>query len=156
MAGAATTVQYVIDTELDTLATLGNNTGELTTLGTLTLDGAVFDATEDGGFDILSFSEGDNTAFALLTMDGVQSIYSFDLAADADGNINLMFVDTVTTDFGTLDGFALVPSQVPVPAAGLLLIGGLGAMAAIRRRRRAAWCPPSHRPRSRARRRCSI
>lgn len=32
----------------------------------------------------------------------------------------------------------LVPSQVPVPAAGLMLLGALGGLAALRRRRKAA------------------
>ena len=33
--------------------------------------------------------------------------------------------------------FRVDVSQVPVPAAGFLLVGGLGAMAALRRRKKA-------------------
>lgn len=140
VAGATATSQFVIDTELDTLATLANATGVLATLGRLTIGGALFDATENGGFDILSFAEGDNSAFALLTngITGLQSIYSLALAADRFGNVELTKVADLSNQYGPLDGFTVAPSAVPVPAAGLLLIGALGSLAALRRRRRAA------------------
>lgn len=132
------TQQYVIDTELDVLATLANNAGTLGTVGTLAFGGQPFDVTEFGGFDILSLVLGSNTAYALLgDATGMQSIYTLDLFADAMGFVNLTKVTDVTADFGTLDGFTLVPAPVPVPAAGLLLLGGLGSLAWLRRRRAA-------------------
>jgi hypothetical protein len=36
---------------------------------------------------------------------------------------------------GASDAFVNLPSSVPVPAAGFLLIGALGGLAALRRRR---------------------
>ena len=124
----ASTLQYVLDMGTDDLATLGNNAGNLSTVGATGLD---FDAM--GGFDILSLSEGTNEAFALLTVDGMQSIYSIDL----DTGMASFAVDA-PMGFGDLDGFAVAP--VPVPAAlGLLGMGlaGLGGLAGLRRARKA-------------------
>jgi hypothetical protein len=134
----ATTQQYVIDSDWNILATLGNNAGTLETVGALYFDGLLFDVTEDGGFDILSFAEGDNTAYALLTSSGSQGIYEVPLMADAMGRINLSFVTAATRDFGRLDGFAVAPSAVPVPASLGLLAAALGGIAALGRARRKA------------------
>lgn len=38
---------------------------------------------------------------------------------------------------GFIDDVSITPAPVPVPAAGLLLLGGLGGLAALKRRRRA-------------------
>jgi hypothetical protein len=134
---AATTTQYVLDSDWDILATLANNAGELTTVGELFLDGMAFDVTEDIGFDILSFSEGDNTAFALLTsrMGGGQSIFEVPLMADAMGRINLMPVMALDREFGTLQSLAVAPAPVPVPAALPLLAAGIAALGMVARRR---------------------
>lgn len=148
VAGATTTVQYVIDSGLDVLAQLGNNAGTLMTLGTLHLDGARFDATDLGGFDILSLTEGSNRALALLTTNvkGIgpsQAVYEFDMAPDAMGRINLTAIADLggyRDRFDRLDGFAVIasPSPVPVPAAGLMLLGGVAGLALARKRRKAA------------------
>ena len=134
-----TTQQYVIDTGLDTLATLGNNAGTLTTLGGLYFEGNRVDFSDVGGFDILSMAEGDNTAFALLTLDGMQAIYTLPLMGDMDGRINLSFYAAVGDAYGALNGFtaAYAPAPVPVPAAFGLLALGLGAVGALRLKRRA-------------------
>lgn len=147
---ARATVQYVIDSSLDILATLGNNTGILTTIGSLWLDGKPFDATGMGGFDILSPAPGMNRALALLTTgDGDrksnpfnQSIYEFDLAADAFGRVTLIRIADVTqgsSDRKRLDGFAIYaapPAPVPLPASVMLLGGAMIGMGLMARRRR--------------------
>lgn len=136
VANASTTVQYVIDTGLDVLAILNNNAGDLTTVGTLFLDGQAFDAMGDGGFDILSFAEGDNSAFALLFGNGGQALYTFDLAANASGRIDLFRVADIDPAAGLLAGLTVMPSAVPVPASAFMLLGGLGLLGAAARRRR--------------------
>ena len=135
---ATSTVQYVIDSDWDIVGTLANNEGTLTTVGELFLDGMAFDVTEDIGFDILSFSEGDNTAYALLTgrMGGAQGIFEVPLMADAMGRINLTQVMALNDDFGTLQSLAVAPAPVPVPAALPLLAAGLAALGFAARRRR--------------------
>lgn len=135
---ATSTLQYVLDSDWNQLATLGNNAGTLSTVGTVRLDGMEFDFSEDGGFDILSFSEGDNTAYALLTSDGAQGLYEVPLFADASGFVNLTFLSAVTRDFGNLDGFAVAPSAVPLPAGIFGLAAAFGALAVVRRRRKTA------------------
>lgn len=147
VAGAKTTVQYVIDSGLDVLAMLGNNAGTLTTVGQLYLGGTRFDATDLGGFDILSLSEGSNRALALLTTNvkGIgpsQAIYEFGLEADTMGRINLTAIADLNgyrDRFDRLDGFAVMstPSPVPLPAAGVMLTGALAGLAMLRRRRKA-------------------
>lgn len=135
---ATSTVQYVLDSDWDILATLANNAGELTTVGELFVDGMAFDVTEDIGLDILSFAEGDNTAYALLTggMGGGQSIFEVPLMADAMGRINLMPVMALDGEFGTLQSLAVAPAPVPVPAALPLLAAGVAALGLAARRRR--------------------
>ena len=120
------TLQYVLDQGTDDLATLGNNAGNLSTVGGTGLD---FDAM--GGFDILSLSEGMNEAFALLTVDGMQDIYAIDL-----GTGLATFAADAPTRFGSLDGFAVAP--VPLPAALPLLGFGLAGLVGLRRTRRRA------------------
>ncbi|PWR01945.1 hypothetical protein DKT77_14340 [Meridianimarinicoccus roseus] len=133
----SSTEQFVIDSDWDILATLGNNAGTLNTVGELFFNGMAFDVTEDIGFDILSFSEGDNTAFALLTerMTGGQSIFEVPLMADMNGRVNLSLVTELNRDFGTLNGLAVAPAPVPVPAALPLLAAGLVALGFARSRR---------------------
>lgn len=53
------------------------------------------------------------------------------------GSYNLDFAATGSSDSygGFIDNVSVAPSPVPIPAAGLLLIGALGGLAALRRRR---------------------
>lgn len=131
-----TTVQYVIDSELDTLATLANNAGTMVTIGSFFLDGEAFDLGDIGGFDILSLAEGNNTALALLTSTLGQAFYTFSLIPDAQGRINLTSLGAAGSDFGLLRGLAVAPAAVPLPAGGALLAGALGAFALLRRRKK--------------------
>ncbi|MEQ9122195.1 MAG: DUF4394 domain-containing protein [Alphaproteobacteria bacterium] len=142
---ASTTLQFGLDSQQDVLTTVGNNAGTLTTVGQLFFEGAPLDIGTDGGFDILSFAEGDNTALAILTAItptfAGQGLFLLPLMADVDGRINVELVGATSRDFGTLDGFAVAPntSAVPVPASLPLFLSamvGLGLMG--RRRKRAA------------------
>jgi hypothetical protein len=140
---ASTTQQFVLDGEWDLLATLDNNNGGLTTIGGIFLNGTPLDFTNTGGFDVLSFAEGDNTAYALLTTVTGTGLYGIDLMADSMGRVNASFIGMAGTNFGPLDGLAIAPnaigpnpSEVPVPASALLLASGIAGVAAIRRRRK--------------------
>ena len=53
---------------------------------------------------------------------------SYSLFFKADGKSN--------SYGGLIDDIALTPAPVPLPAAGLLLLGGLGGLAAMRRKRK--------------------
>ena len=143
---ASETEQYALDSQQDALVTLANNAGTLDTVGLLFSDGVALDFGTDGGFDILSFAEGDNSAFALLSTVMGEGLYHLDLFADAMGRVNASLIGAVGGQFGTLDGLAVIPSDdmvapIPVPASlGLLALGlgGLGAAGARRRARRTA------------------
>ncbi|MEW4566573.1 DUF4394 domain-containing protein [Tautonia sp. JC769] len=124
------TVQYVLDSDLDILAILGNNAGTLTTVGSLGVD-----FTEDAGLDIFfDPSTGTNMAFALLnTVNSNNSaLYTIDLTTGA-----ATLVGDFGSEFGTITGLAVTP--VPEPSTlAMLAIGAVapGVMILRRRRRR--------------------
>lgn len=134
----ATQVQYALDSDLDVLTTLGNNTGELRTIGKLVVDGMELDFTEIGGFDILSPTFDDNLGLALLNVGGNSNLYSFNLpGAMASGPVEATFVSSFGRGFGAFavafNGQASVPAPVPLPASALLLLAGMGGLGALRR-----------------------
>ncbi len=117
-----TTQLYGIDFAQDTLV-LQNppNAGTLNTIGSLG-----FDFDEVDGFDILSLSSGNNTAYA--TSGG--SFYGVDLATGAATNLSAI-------GDGNTRLVGLAPTQVPEPTAVAALIG-FGVVAFRSRRRRTA------------------
>lgn len=128
-AGAATTTQYVLDSDLNVLATLANNAGTLTTVGGVTLGGNPLDFSRDAGLDIF-FDGVSNVAYALLNVGGSSGIYTINLV-----NAQAVLLGTLPASAGIATGLAVQP--IPEPGAMALLGIGLVALAAFRKRRRA-------------------
>ena len=82
---AGGTFQYALDAGADTLISLDNNAGTLKTVGKLTVDGEPIDIAPMGGFDIVSPAEGEDMAYAILTMEGAENagLYAIDLESGA-------------------------------------------------------------------------
>lgn len=82
---AASTFQYALDAETDTLISLANNAGTLETIAKITVDGAEVDLAPMGGFDIVSPQEGEDQAYAILQMVGAETagLYAIDLTSGA-------------------------------------------------------------------------
>lgn len=84
-------------------------------------------------------------AFFISGPDGVNTVvgewttFSQTFFADA-GTYTLFFAGAGTEDSlgGLIDNIQIVPAAVPVPAAGFMLFGALGGLAALRRRRATA------------------
>ena len=99
---ASSTAQYALDARTNALVMLANNAGELTTVGTVTIDGEPADLVTAGGFDIVSPIEGTDMAYAILQLDGAETsgLYSLSLeTAEAT-----LLADLETTGF---TGFAV-------------------------------------------------
>ncbi len=142
VAGPASTLQFVLDSQWDILATLDNNAGTLNTIGSVFSNGTALDFTENGGFDILSAAEGDNLGYALLSDAGGVGLYQIALMANGMGQVDAMLLGRFDGRFGVLDGFTVFDAgdvaPVPVPAAAGLLVAALAGLAALGRRRKAA------------------
>lgn len=82
---AASTFQYALDARANALVSLANNEGTLETIGLITVDGEPVDIVNAGGFDIVSPTEGNDEAYAILQMDGeaTAGLYSIDLESGA-------------------------------------------------------------------------
>lgn len=121
-------LQYVLDSETNSLAILDNNAGTVDFVAD-----AGFDFDLAGGFDV--FTDGDtDIGYGLLTVDGVQSLYAIDL-----GTFVFSEILGVQSQFGTLTSLAVFDADaVPVPAAAILFLTGAGGLAATRRRKSAA------------------
>jgi len=102
VAGATTTTQYVLDHQTNSLATLANNAGTLTTVAAVTLDGAPLDFSAHAGLDILTAEDGANTAYAVLNVDGASGLYTIDLGSGA-----ATLVGAFDAGLGKLTGLAV-------------------------------------------------
>ena len=130
----AGTFQYALDAGTNSLVSLANNAGTLETIAQITMGGSVLDFSEIGGFDIVSSTEDDNLAIALLNV------------GDAGSMAGLYTIDLTTGEaslFGSLGeesyrGFAAQVAPVPLPAPALMLLGGLAGLGALRMRKRSA------------------
>lgn len=90
-------------------------------------------ATMNGGFPVVNINAVDvfnraNGGFASTTFAPILASEIFFTVLSSNDSVG--FAD------GALAGIGIAP--VPVPAAGLLLLGGLGGLAALKRRRKAA------------------
>ncbi len=122
--GATETTQFVLDATLNSLATLANNAGTLSTVGVVTLNGEELDFDPEGGFDIFTDGMGNNTAFAALNVDGLAGLYSIDLmTAEAS------FLGDLPSEFGTINGLALtIPEPSTIALSGIGLIAAFGIL----------------------------
>lgn len=129
-AGAMTTQQYVLDYNLNVIATLGNNAGTIGALGGLTLGGSPVDFDANLGFDIATIA-GNNVFYAILSQGGLSALFTIDIMTR-----ELTQLGVFAANLGEIDGLAIAP--VPLPAGLLLfLTGALGLGAARRRKGRA-------------------
>ncbi len=118
-AGSTATVQYAIDYGMNTLVTLGNNTGVLATVGELGVDTDIYT-----GLDIFTDSMGNDTAYAILTgTDGLAGFYTVSLTTGE------------ATYIGDLSSINQIYSLAVIPAPGVVGVLGLGLVSAARRRR---------------------
>ena len=78
---AGGTFQYALDARANALISLANNEGTLATIGLVKIDGEAADITPWGGFDIISPTEGEDQAYAILQLDGddTAGLYAVDL-----------------------------------------------------------------------------
>jgi len=99
---------------------------------------------DNAGTNGIAFSLGDALSGSVTgpnpakaTRVGAWTVFEYDLKIDIAGEYGLSFGAIGRSDSlgGLLDNVQLSP--VPVPAAGLMLAGGLGLIGALRRRRKA-------------------
>ena len=130
------TVQYVLDARTDTIGILNNNDGDVDFVMDAMLDTDGDGVGDDaltfnvvGGFDVFTTPDGTNIGYALLNGD---EFYELDLTTFV-----FTLIGEVDGEFGNLRSLAVFipPAPVPLPAAGLLFVGGLAGFGAMRRKR---------------------
>lgn len=128
------TIQYGIDYGLDSLVTIANNAGTLTTIGSLGLN--INDSAPFVGFDIFTSGLGVNTAYAIFdtTAGSAPGLYTLNL-----GTGQATAVGAIGGGFKQVYSLAVTPSQqvIPEPGTVALLAGALASVGAplLRRRR---------------------
>lgn len=105
-ANASSTFQYALDARTDALVSLANNAGTLETVGRIMVDGAPVDLLPAGGFEIVTPSEGADSAYAILQIAGLDGagLYQIDLSSGAA----MMLADLGSAEFS---GFAAAKRQ---------------------------------------------
>ncbi len=127
IAGATSTTQYVIDYGLGNLATLNNNGGQLTTVGSLGV--TVDQSAPFVGFDIFTSANGTNTAYAILdtTATGANaSLFSVNLSTGAASSVAAV-TNAAGGRFGQVYSLAVTPTAAPEPTSLALIAGALSA-----------------------------
>jgi hypothetical protein len=64
--------------------------------------------------------------------------YDLDFAAFSSVGVFRGYIDNISVEAARIEPAAVAPSPVPVPAAGLLLVGAVAALGSLARRRRSA------------------
>ncbi len=121
------TVQFGIDYNLDSLVTIANNAGTLTTIGSLGVNATTFT-----GFDVYTTTVGANFAYAILGDFTTPTFYIINTSTGAASAVG-----AVGSGLTGVRGLAVMPAMAPEP--GTLLLLALGSLAAwtVRRRRKA-------------------
>jgi hypothetical protein len=128
------TVQYGIDYGRDTLVTINNNAGDLTTIGSLGLN--INDSAPFVGFDIFTSGAGLNTAYGIFdtTPGSAPGFYTVNLATGAATSVG-----AIGGGFTQVYSLAVTPTASAAPEPGtlaLVAMGGLGLTGIVLRKRR--------------------
>ncbi len=125
------------------LALNDNETTSLSFLGTsglFTLSGLSFNLLGKGTGNALTVTGSNGTSLSYGIGDFAKNTYHTLVFGDAFANVSSILFSTGGGGNVRIDDLTAAPSPapVPLPAAAWLLVGGIGALAAVRRRRPAA------------------
>ena len=163
LVGAASASTVTVDVDAVTNSTgggVGYDTGIALTLGeAYTVSADVLDTWSLGGNDPgctrESNADGLTACFGTYSQGGLTALYGtlvgqigtgdffvigsdFSGLATADGTLSLYLFDSNQGDnSGFITATITAPAAVPLPAAGLLMVGALGGLGALRRRKAA-------------------